>query len=62
MQGFYLQGSYNLTDAVSLILQYSHGERIDNTLGTPGYGALGTSPGFPLQRTNLFYVDLNLKF
>lgn len=62
MEGFYLQGTYNITDAVSFILQYSHAERIDNTLGTPGFGALGTAPGFPLQRTNLFYVDLNLKF
>lgn len=62
MEGFFLQASYNLTDAVSFIAQYSHGERIDNTLGTPGFGALGTAPGFPLQKTNLLYLDLNLKF
>ncbi len=62
MEGFYLQGSYQFTDGVSLIVQYSHGERINNSLGTPGFGALGTAAGFPLQRTNLVYVDLNLKF
>ncbi len=61
-QGFYLQGSYQLTNAVSFIVQYSHGSRIDNDLGTPGFGALGTAPGFPLQNVNLLYVDLNMKF
>lgn len=62
MEGFFLQASYNFTDNVSFILQYSHGERIDSSLGTPGFGALGTPAGFPLDKTNLFYVDLNLKF
>ncbi len=62
MEGFYLQGSYQFTNNVSFILQYSHAERIDSTLGTPGFGALGTPAGFPLNKTNLLYVDLNLKF
>ena len=62
MQGFYVQGSYQITDGISLIVQYCHGERINGDLGTPGFGALGTAPGFPLQRMNLVYVDLNMKF
>ncbi|HSI10697.1 MAG TPA: putative porin [Chthoniobacter sp.] len=62
MQGYFLQGTYMLTDAVSIILQYSHGSRIDTNLGTAGSGALGTPAGFPLQSTNLVYIDLNLKF
>lgn len=62
MEGFFLQASYQFTNNVSLILQYSHGERIDSTLGTPGFGALGTPAGFPLEKTDMFYVDLNLKF
>ncbi len=62
MQGFYVQGTYMITDGASLILQYGHGSRIDTNLGTAGFGALGTAAGFPLQSTNLVYVDLNLKF
>jgi len=62
MQGFYLSGTYMLTDGASIILQYGHGSRIDQNLGTAGFGALGTPSGFPLQSTNLVYVDLNLKF
>lgn len=62
MQGYFLQASYLFTDAASVILQYSHGSRIDENLGTAGFGALGTPAGFPLQSTNFVYVDLNLKF
>jgi len=62
MQGFYLQATYMLSDAAAFILQYGHGSRIDTNLGTAGFGALGTPAGFPLQSTNLLYVDLNLKF
>jgi hypothetical protein len=63
MQGYFLQGTYMLTDGVSVILQYCHGSRIDTNLGTGGTGgALGTAPGFPLQSMNLVYIDLNLKF
>ena len=62
MQGFFVQGTYMFTDAASVILQYSHGSRIDNSLGTAGFGALGTAAGFPLQSTNLVYIDFNLKF
>ena len=63
MQGYYLQGTYMLTDGVSIILQYCHGSRIDTNLGTGGTGgALGTAPGFPLQSMNLVYIDLNMKF
>lgn len=62
MEGIFLQGSYQLTNGASIIVQYSHGERIDDSLGTPGFGGLGTPPGFPLQSTDLLYVDLNLRF
>jgi hypothetical protein len=62
MQGWFIQGTYMLTDAASIILQYSHSSRIDTNLGTAGSGALGTPAGFPLQSTNLVYIDLNLKF
>jgi hypothetical protein len=62
MQGYYLQGTYMISDGVAFIVQYSHGSRIDTNLGTAGFGALGTPAGFPLQSTNLVYVDLNLKF
>ena len=63
MQGYFLQGTYMITDGASIILQYCHGSRIDTNLGTGGTGgALGTAPGFPLQSVNLVYVDLNLKF
>src|SRR5499427_8765431 len=57
MQGYFLQGTYMITDAVSFIVQYSHGSRIDTNLGTGGTGgALGAPSGFPLQSTNLVYV------
>ena len=62
MQGFFVQGTYMLTDSVAVILQYSHANRIDSNLGTAGFGALGTPAGFPLQSTNFVYVDFNLKF
>jgi hypothetical protein len=62
MQGWFIQGTYMITDGASIILQYSHGSRIDSNLGTAGFGALGTPAGFPLQSTNLVYVDINLKF
>ena len=62
MQGFYVQGTYMISNGASIILQYGHGSRIDTNLGTAGFGALGTPAGFPLQSTNLLYVDLNLKF
>ncbi len=62
MEGFYIQGSYQISNGVSFIVQYCHGERIDDSLGTPGFGSLSTAPGFPLQRMNLVYLDINLKF
>lgn len=62
MEGFYAQATYMITNSVSVILQGSHGHRIDGTLGTPGFGALGTAAGFPLQTVDLVYVDLNIKF
>jgi len=62
MEGFYVQGSYQISNGISLIVQYSHGNRIDNRLGTAGFGSLGTPAGFPLQSVNLVYVDLNVKF
>lgn len=61
-EGFYVQATYMLTDATSIILQGCHGNRIDDTLGTPGFGALGTPAGFPLQSMTLVYADLNIKF
>jgi len=62
MQGYYLQGTYMLTDGASIVLQYGHSNRIDPNLGTAGFGVLGTPAGFPLQSMNIVYVDLNLKF
>ena len=62
MQGWYIQGTYMLTDAASIGIQYSHGSRIDPNLGTAGFGLLNTPAGFPLQSTNLLYVDVTLKF
>jgi Putative porin len=62
MEGVVIEASYQLSDGISLLMRYNHGERIDNSLGTPGFGTLGTAPGFPLQRMNFFYVDLTVKF
>ncbi len=62
MQGWYIQGTYMLTDFASVGLQYSHGSRIDPNLGTAGFGLLNTPAGFPLQSTNLLYLDVTLKF
>jgi hypothetical protein len=62
MEGFYAQATYMITDSTSIILQGCHGTRIDDTLGTPGFGSLGTPAGFPLQSMTLFYADLNIKF
>ena len=62
MEGFNIEASYLITDGISLLVRYNHGERIDNTLGTPGFGTLGTAAGFPLQRMNLFYVDFTMRF
>ena len=55
--------SYQIATGVSLLLRYSHGERIDNSLGTPGFGTLSTAAGIPAPaRGFLFYVDLTVKF
>jgi len=62
MQGWYIQGTYMITDFASVGLQYSHGNRIDPNLGTAGFGLLGTPAGFPLQSTNLLYLDVTVKF
>ncbi len=62
MEGFYLQASYQISNGISAIVQYCHGNRIDSSLGTAGFGALGTPAGFPLQSYNMVYVDLNVKF
>ncbi len=62
MEGFVLEASYQFTEGMSLLVRYNHGERIDNSIGTPGFGTLGTPAGFPLQRMDLFYVDFTMKF
>jgi hypothetical protein len=62
MQGIYVKLSYALADAVNVSIEYSNGHRIDSSLGTAGTGAIGTSAGFPLQSTNLVYVNFGLKF
>lgn len=62
MQGINVQATYLLTNFASLALQYSYGSRIDNSLGTPGVGALGTTAGFALQNVSYVYLDLMLKF
>ncbi len=62
MEGVNFDLSYQISTGVSILLRYSHGERIDDSLGTPGFGTLGTAAGFPLQRVNFVYADLTVKF
>lgn len=62
MEGFYVQLKYQFTNAVSFAVQLCHGDRISDTLGTGGFGVLGTAPGFPLQHMNSAYFDLDVKF
>jgi len=64
MQGVVLKASYALTDAVSLGLEYNHGEIIDKGLGTGGAGGTlnGSSSSPTLRNYNLVQVDCNIKF
>ena len=62
MEGFYLQASYNLTDAVSFIVQYSHARAHRQFARHARLRRARHRAGFPLQHTSLLYVDLNLKF
>jgi hypothetical protein len=62
MEGFYLQATYAITDALSIILQGSQGFQIDHQIGTAGSGALGDPAGLPLREAEQFYVDLRMKF
>jgi hypothetical protein len=60
VEGFYVSGAYAFTDAVSLRLTYARGTRINHDLGTAGIiGTLGTTP---VDNTQLFFADLNVKF
>lgn len=62
MEGIYADLTYMVSDDLSVILTGCHGTRVDSTLGTAGFGALGTPAGFPIQSTNLLYLDVNLRF
>ena len=62
MQGYVIRASYAFTDAAWLSVVYSNGSRIDTSLGTGGGGGLLGGVGFPLDRTQLLFVDVNLKF
>jgi len=64
MQGVVFQAGYALTDAVTLNLQYNHGEIIDKALGTGGAGGtISNSASTPtLRNYNLLQVDCNVKF
>jgi len=64
MKGIVFQGSYALTDAVNVAVEYNYGQIIDTKLGTGG--AIGTLNGATsnpaLRNYNLLQVDLNIKF
>jgi hypothetical protein len=60
MQGVAAKVGYNLSAAVNLSLTYNYGWRYDNSLGTGGTPiAIGINP---LDRYQLFFADLNIKF
>ena len=63
MEGFVLWAGYAFTDTVTFRLQYARGERINDHLGTAGKGAITQPAGVnSLRDTQMFFVDLNLKF
>ena len=62
VEGFYLQFTWQVTDALSFIVQGSRGFQIDPQIGTAGSGALGDPAGLPLHEIEQVYVDAQLKF
>lgn len=59
MEGVGVRAGYALSDAVIFNLTYNYGWRIDSSLGTGGYGAIGINP---IEKYQLFMADLNVKF
>jgi len=62
MQGYVIRASYAFTDAAWLSVVDAYFSRKDTSLGTGGGGGLLGGVGFPLDRTQLLFVDVNLKF
>ncbi len=59
MEGFAVQASYAIGDAVTFNLTYAYGWQINNQLGTGGVGDIGVNP---LRQVQLFQADLSWKF
>ena len=60
MHGIGARAAYNLSAAVNLALTYNYGWWLDHSLGTGGTPiAIGINP---LNRYQLFFADLNIKF
>ena len=59
LEGFFLQASYAITDAVTTNLTYAHAWQIDHDLGTGGVGDVGINP---VDDYDLFQADLSFKF
>lgn len=60
MEGFAVQGSYAISDAVTCTLTYGYGEQADRALGTGGVGdAFSINP---LRKYQIFQADLSVKF
>ncbi len=59
MEGIVARAAYAFTDSASLSLIYANGSRIDSNLGTGGSSSLGS---VPLEKSQMLFVDFNLKF
>ncbi len=59
LEGFFVQASYAITDAVITNLTYAHAWQIDHDLGTGGVGDVGINP---VDDYDLFQADLSFKF
>ena len=59
MEGFVLQGTYALSDGVSVKFTYANADRKNNSLATYGAGDIGTPN---LTHYQLFQADLSVKF
>jgi hypothetical protein len=59
MQGVGVKAGYMLSDAVWINVMYTHGWRIDDSLGTGGFSDISINP---IANYNLLQADLNVKF
>jgi hypothetical protein len=59
MEGFGLQGTYVITDGVSVKFTYANADRKNNSLATYGAGDIGSAN---LKHYQLFQADLSVKF